>query len=716
MIEKMKNLMSALTIAAALAMMVTGCSEIDNIMNNNPEEAPQKVRITVGAGIADDNSGAQTRSAVSEATVGGKIQRTLKLTEGDKLYIYARSDLDNMICGFLTVDPATISADGKRASFTGELDAWQYDETNDQYVADHPDLGDADPFAIYIYSSTRLVHNGSESGFEIDEWKNGNYNTTDYVHIVAPDVNTLMTSRLYVAANDYDEATRAFSLVAEQDAILNCAISGLDADHEYSVALAYVYVGVGFGVTDAYVGTTTADASGTANFAILTWAMDGFAYTLQLTDQTDATKTATVELGAKNVEPKVYNVARTATVTTTLPAGNIVDLSALTGDYTAQNGDVLTGEIDGSEKKIKVTIAAGATVTLSNATIDGKAGDTSAPWAGITCEDDATILLAGTNKVTNFDRYYPAIYIAPGNTLTIGGTGLLTASNTYYDITGSGAGIGGGSDIDCGNIVITGGTITANGGRGCAAIGGGEDATCGDITISGGTVTATANNIYGAAGIGSGYAGNSDASCGNITISGAAIVTATGGENAAGLGSGSANDGFDPDYKISNACGNIAISGTCIVTATGGYFTVGIGTGKNAKCGAITITGGTVTAQGGRCGAGIGCGQCNDDVGKSECGNITIESGEGFTSVTAIKDPGACKPIGYSSYPICEGGNGKSTCGTIKFGGFVIYDSYNGVESYDYNTSVSGLNLEVTTTDLGGDDNYTDNTWVLTPR
>jgi hypothetical protein len=44
---------------------------------------------------------------------------------------------------------------------------------------------------------------------------------------------------------------------------------------------------------------------------------------------------------------------------------NNIDLSQVTADVTAQNGDVLTG----STSEYKVTIAGGATVTLSGVTI-----------------------------------------------------------------------------------------------------------------------------------------------------------------------------------------------------------------------------------------------------------------------------------------------------------------------------------------------------------
>ena len=73
-----------------------------------------------------------------------------------------------------------------------------------------------------------------------------------------------------------------------------------------------------------------------------------------------------------------------------------------------------------------------------------------------------------------------------------------------------GAGIGGAGDgistSYSGNIIINGGTVTANGGDFAAGIGSAVDGICDEITINGGQVTAKAGER--AAGIGPGYAGS----------------------------------------------------------------------------------------------------------------------------------------------------------------------------------------------------------------
>ncbi len=303
------------------------------------------------------------------------------------------------------------------------------------------------------------------------------------------------------------------------------------------------------------------------------------------------TKNATFENG-KYYAINVKNLVRSTTI----------DLSTVSKFSEIPNGFVLTGTLSGNHK---ISIAASATVTLNNVTIGGVNND-NYKWAGITCEGDATIILESDNTVKGFYEDYPGIYIAENHTLTIDGTGTLDASSN-----GLGAGIGGGYELSCGNIIINGGTITATGGYYVGGIGSGYQSSCGNITISGGTVNATGGRL--AAGIGSGL----NQSCGNITISGG-TVNATGGSYAAGIGSGYGNND-EP-----STCGTITISGGT-VTATGGSYAAGIGSGfSNSTCGDITITAGVeqVTATKGEDAPNsIGAG------GNSTCGTVTIEKG-----------------------------------------------------------------------------------------
>ena len=260
------------------------------------------------------------------------------------------------------------------------------------------------------------------------------------------------------------------------------------------------------------------------------------------------------------------------------------DLASITGDYTAQDGEILTGTLGNN---VKISIADGATVTLLNANINGDKTWTTGDYAGLTCLGDATITIVGKNSVSGFsvDNGYPGIYVPSGKTLIINGTGSLTAQSS----TEEAAGIGARKNTHCGNIEIQSGKITAiAGGEEGAGIGGGFNGNCGNITISGGIVTAVGG--YRGAGIGGGRrSGSTDAGhCGNILISGG-VVSATSGEQAAAIGGGRGNNNA---YKSN--CGTITITTALKVYADqGGSSTNTIGAGKYGNCGIVTIGGNT---------------------------------------------------------------------------------------------------------------------------
>ena len=293
-------------------------------------------------------------------------------------------------------------------------------------------------------------------------------------------------------------------------------------------------------------------------------------------------------------------------------------LPNVTADKEFIDGDIVMGQL---ASNVKLTIAAGATITLQDVTVNG-VNDGAYGWAGITCAGNATIILKGTNIVRGFYGYYPGIFIPASYTLTIQGDGKLTA--TPFDGGGGtahGAGIGGGHypGGDCGNIIIKDGDITAIGGSYSAGIGGGAEYNCGDITISGGK------------------------------------VTAKGGSNAAGIGNGCSPIGDG----LSRTCGVITISGG-VVKANGGEYGAGIGSGysgmSSSNYNKILISGGTVEAKGGELAAGIGTGH-----GKSpDSGPITITSGV----IQVIATRGA-DPYGFGYYQSIGRGHNTGTLPAI---------------------------------------------------
>ena len=354
----------------------------------------------------------------------------------------------------------------------------------------------------------------------------------------------------------------------------------------------------------------------------------------------------------------VYGAAATATGTLTVE-GNSGSYSydAENDVITVKNGANLTfhsangyGAENPSQTRIYVEKDANATLTLDGVYINVSDKAASPLEIAKNSVGAVSVVLEGSNTLTA-GKNSAGIQkngTADG-TLTISGSGTLTAQGGEF-----GAGIGGGSDENGNNIIITGGTIIATASMSYysgAGIGGGYYAAGSNITISGGTVTATGGQN--GAGIGGGYSKEGN----NITISGG-TVTATGGQYGAGIGGGSRETGSDitisggtvtatgglcgagigggGDYYESDVRGvgsNITINGG-EVTATGGDFGAGIGGGRYENGRNITISGGTVTATGGWCGAGIGGGEgrTGSDITVSG-GTITTTGGKEATDI-----------------------------------------------------------------------------------
>ncbi len=305
--------------------------------------------------------------------------------------------------------------------------------------------------------------------------------------------------------------------------------------------------------------------------------------------------------------------------------------------------------------------------------------------AHLILSDGASLMITGGIKVENNAKIF--IYGQKYD------NGLLCVTNSYSDA----AGIGSAKGMNCGDITIHGGRVTAIGYDG-AGIGGGEDRSAGNITIFGGKIYASGDKGNGA-GIGGGYAGSG----GNINIYGGEI-TAQGGMNAAGIGGGE-------KYNGGGAMGDITIWGGT-VTATGGEFGAGIGGGRDCEenYGTLTINGGTVNANGGpNEGAGIG--------GGFEGNGCTVVINGGTVTARASRqkvDPSLCSAAiggGYSG----NGGNVTINGGTVKCEN-VWHTSYKNAARYigqgyggrDNGPLVLGDGVRVFDTYQGFDD------WVVT--
>ena len=140
----------------------------------------------------------------------------------------------------------------------------------------------------------------------------------------------------------------------------------------------------------------------------------------------------------------------------------------------------------------------------------------------------------------------------------------------------AGAGIGGYHEEEPGEMIINGGTITAEGAKGAAGIGGGygKSALVRYLTINGGNITAIGHH-------GAGIGGGQGSIC-DLTIKGGNIIASS--DDGAGIGSG----------KDSTYDGKVIITGGTIkATSTDGS---GIGGGNGGTIPDIYISSGSVWA------------------------------------------------------------------------------------------------------------------------
>ena len=359
-----------------------------------------------------------------------------------------------------------------------------------------------------------------------------------------------------------------------------------------------------------------------------------------------------------------------------------------------QSGAVVTFILDGentiqSTNNAAMSIAAGADVTILAKTSDASdtltttgAGKGAGIYVGIGGTDagndvvKASLNIAGGTINASSADNSGASGIggnSSGNSNTVDGSigditisgGIVTARAgdiLVYNNHGAGAGIGDGAPnwgaqpiLTSGDITISGGVVTAYGGnvaKGVASCGAGIGAggtaqpgrALGGITITGGVVKAYGGSIMGevaqyntpAAGIGiGGNMRNANVHNAWITITGG-DVTAVGGSGLADVGAAGIGSSGSTGNNTNFAC-KITITGGN-VTAIGYGRGAGIGTGGLDNSGGtfaafsdIIITGGTVTAKGGKGvdnpalrGLAIGGGSNNSFRNEAYRGNIVL--------------------------------------------------------------------------------------------
>ena len=339
-------------------------------------------------------------------------------------------------------------------------------------------------------------------------------------------------------------------------------------------------------------------------------------------------------------------------------------------DFVKDEGETI---ITGTSNENTVTIdtsEGNVDVTFDDLKIDASSRgykdptDTGKAAVSVTGKGDTNIELNGDNELSGSGAHAA---LEHNQTVDGEGNGELTIQdkdkNGSLTATGgiqNGAGIGaGGYGVSSGKIEITGGDITAIGGKSAAGIGGSGYRGDADITISGGTIRATGGDQ--AAGIGGGGLYGS----GNITITGDAVIEESiGGSSGAGAGNSTGGAGIgggagghgtidiSGNAQVKNALGkdggagigsghdgdgNVTISGNATIeNAEGGKFAAGIGGGSFGD-GTITIKDnaaiGTVT--GGSYGAGVGGGALGVGDVTIE-GNVTIKNAQGGSNAAGI--------------------------------------------------------------------------------
>ena len=518
-----KNILTMAALLMASAAVFTACSSDDNVTGEQPvNPTEQTYTMTVQATKSD----AQTRGL----SLDGKTLN-VKWDEGEEVYVVQQEDnapYGYYVLGKLTATPDT--EDQTMATLTGTL---TIAPTHQRDIVFYLHSANSD----YRGQKGVLLKPATGTDYSIET----NY---DYAMAIARwDVSGEFSvdeqnKTVSVPGGLSFQGTQAivkFTLKDKEGNAINAkslTISGLRFGTVDNICLYHPYNSS----NDEEGPLTITPAAPTSEIyaAIRTMEIYPMLFTLTVIDENDVRYTYE-KTDVKFTNGKYYSISVKMNDTR-------VDLSTLTENYVAKDGDILMGEL---KKNIKVSIADGANVTFSNLTIEGVEGEygDKYPWAGITCEGNATIVLEGNNTAKGFDDVYPGIYVPEGKTLTITGDGSLTASSN-----GNGAGIGAGNNMACGDIVIEGGTITATGGSGCAGIGAAGSGNCGNITIKGGTVEATGGQA--SPGIGAG----DQARCGNITIENTVdMVTATRGNMAYYSIGVSASGG---------TCGNITIGDT----------------------------------------------------------------------------------------------------------------------------------------------------------
>lgn len=476
MMKTMKFLsMAALVLVGAIT---TGCTNEDENMSQSMPE-PKLVTLTTTVSMG---GGGETRALTEE---GVKT-----FAEGEQIaVVYTNTSSERVKAVSNALVAGDITNDGKTARITVTLT--------------DPVAGSVD----YIYPAAMANNDGT------------------------PNLSALCmqdgTQPTLAAKLDYAKGSGAMTVNGNE-----YTLPGIALKNQLTICKFKVKNSGGTEITGNITGLTVSD--GTNTYTVSRAAAAGPIYVAMQPVSSDKTLSFVANDASdsyfKSVTGKALDVNNQYTINVTMEQGLTTNLSELSADYVAQNGDMLTGKLASSHK---ISIAAGATVILKNVSINYDIYPAlSGSFAGINCSGNATLIITGTNYVKGFSSGHPGIFVPSPSTLTITGNGTL-----YVNGHDNAAGIGSGRhNIDaykaCGNIVIQGGTIGATGGSGAAAIGSGASiiftqyetgtpSSCGNITVRNSVTHIYATKGSGAESIGKGQYSN----CGTVTIEDPGKVT-----------------------------------------------------------------------------------------------------------------------------------------------------------------------------------------------
>ena len=463
---EMKNwkiYMTGLLLTATLLLLPTACSQDADVKPVVPD-VPSDYQVTVTTG-ADSNE-QDTRATM---TKDGSIYR-ITFAEGDELLVWGTDSGDKYFYGVLRVTRGVGTASG---SFSGTLTV--------QGGSTLTKLTEAKTVNAILAPA-----GWASKGYRFNATSHSYEHTTYWPVATA----TEMAPYLNIIKKSYDSSTNRFSLTNAYS-IVHAVWSGLENNVTYTI---HAYNQKAEDGRVEYCGQAmTSNASGVLEFYLPLPLTHGYYF----------------EVKGNN---KTYRYSQTHLAYTHLH--NYVlrrkFLNNISTQYEAAAGETLVGET-----QYGVRVPVGATVTLDGLTVDQKSVGAGRDYAPVTCYGNATVKIAGVCTLISQTENFPGLQAGPkGTTLTITGKGRLTSTGKSAPGIGCQDKNGG----ECGNIVISGGTVWAVGYDDGAGIGTGFYGTCGTITITDGAteVAATKGNSAESY-IGRGKAGTV---CGTLTVDG----------------------------------------------------------------------------------------------------------------------------------------------------------------------------------------------------